>query len=419
MKNKKLRYDRIIIFLVIILLLIFGVYKLFTLNGNKKKVENDLMINLVGKTKDDVNTFINQYEFDVNIKYEYDDNVLKDKIISQSINEKEKINKKDKLELVISLGKLDLEKLESDGINEMGKVPVMMYHGIVDKLSSETSYTGGNVDKDGYNRTYEAFDNDLEFYYSQGYRMVRLIDYVNGDFDTPYGYSPIVLTFDDGNENNIKVTGLDSDGNIIIDDHSAVGILEKYKKKYKDFNVTATFFVNDDLFGQPLYNEKILKWLVDNGYDIGNHTRDHNNLSNTTTLKTQEVIASIYKKLDGIIPNKYVNIIALPFGNPIKKTHENFQYVLNGIYEDYTYETIAALRVGWEPEVSPFNKDFDKTYIKRCRAYDNEGKEFDIKMVFEMLEKRKYISDGNKDTIVINEDDKNNVIDTTKRIITY
>lgn len=71
--------------------------------------------------------------------------------------------------------------------------------------------------------------------------MIRLNDYINGIVDVELGKSPIVLTFDDGLENNIKVTGLDSDGNIIIDPNSAVGILEEFKKKYPDFNVTATF----------------------------------------------------------------------------------------------------------------------------------------------------------------------------------
>ena len=43
----------------------------------------------------------------------------------------------------------------------------MMYHGIVD--TTENEYTGGNVDKDGYNRTSNAFLEDLEFYYEKGY----------------------------------------------------------------------------------------------------------------------------------------------------------------------------------------------------------------------------------------------------------
>lgn len=47
--------------------------------------------------------------------------------------------------------------------------------------------------------------------------MIRLDDYINGKVDVEYGKSPIILTFDDGNEDNIKVTGLDDNGNIIID----------------------------------------------------------------------------------------------------------------------------------------------------------------------------------------------------------
>ena len=38
--------------------------------------------------------------------------------------------------------------------------------------------------------------------------------------------------------------------------------------------------------------------------------------------------------------------------------------------------------------------------MKRCRAYDNNGKDFDIDMVFNrILKKNRYISDGNPDTI--------------------
>ena len=65
------------------------------------------------------------------------------------------------------------------------------------------------------------------------------------------------------------------------------------------------------------------------------------------------------------------------------------------------------------------DKDFDKTFLKRCRAYDNNGKEFDITMVFNMLKNNKYISDGNSDTIVIKEIDKDKLVTTDKKVITY
>ena len=40
-------------------------------------------------------------------------------------------------------------------------------------------------------------------------------------------------------------------------------------------------------------------------------------------------------------------------------------------------------------------------FLKRIRAYDNNGKEFDIEMNFERLKDTRYVSDGNKDTITI------------------
>ncbi len=399
---------------------------IFVLVKDKKTIKDiitkdNVMVNLVDKSVNDVEALLGDLKFDIKYNYVYSDDYDKDVIISQSIKEGTTITGTDEeLVLEVSKGKLDKEKLESDGINEMGKVAVMMYHGIVNKKNSETKYTGGNVDKDGYTRTSEAFANDLEGFYQKGYRMISLNDYINGNIDTEYGKSPIVITFDDGNANNIFVKGLDDDGNIIIDENSAVGILEQFKKKYPDYNVTATFFVTGALFNQPEYNEKILNWLVDNGYDIGNHTKTHLNIGNSKSSQVQYEIAYVYKQLDNIIPDKYVKIIALPFGSPLNKKNENFQYVLSGIDdEDYSYETNAALRVGWEPEVSSYSKDFDKTYIKRCRGYDNNGKEFDIEMILKMLDKTRYVSDGDANTIVASSDQEDNIITTDKEIILY
>lgn len=405
-----------ILLLFVIIIASFIVVEKFYLNNDKTKEEKLVMENLVGKDEKVLNKFK-----DLNLvkEYKYDDSIAKGKIISQSIKENTKYKKTDTLNVVISLGKIDKEKLKADNINEIGKIPIMMYHGIREKTSTSTGTIGGNVDKDGYNRTPEAFRKDLEFYYENGYQMIRLEDYINGKINTEYGKSPIVLTFDDGNEDNIKVQGLDENGNIIIDPNSAVGILEEFKKNHPKTKVTATFFVNGGLFNQSQYNEKILNFLVDNGYDVGNHTQYHLDIKKSTPDKVQKEIAYVYDELERIIPNKYVKIIALPFGSPYSKENENFKYVLSATYNEKTYETAAALRVGWEPEVSPFDKKFDKTFLKRCRAYDNNGQEFDIEMVFKILENNRYISDGNENTIVISEKDKDKVADTTLELITY
>ena len=412
-KRKKLNIVKLLSIIIGIVLLVAGIFLIIKAIPEKKI----FMLDIEGMDINEVNDVLSEYELDINTEYKYDDNILKDKVISQSIPKDTEINKGDKLDLVVSLGKRDLEKLKADGINELGKVPIMMYHGIKNMNNSDTRYTGGNVDKDGYTRTAEAFRNDLEFYYTNGYRMVKLSDYINGNIDIEYGKSPIVLTFDDGNDNNILVTGLDENGDIIIDKNSAVGILEEFKKNHPDAPVSAIFFVTSALFNQPEYNEKIIKWLVNNGYEVGNHTKGHNNLSNTTEAQTEEVIGSVYSQLNDIIGDKYSKLVALTFGTPYNKTHANYIHVLRGEYNGVKYETEAALRVGWEPEVSPYHHDFDKQFLKRCRAYDNNGNDFDIKMVFRMLETTRYVSDGDKETIITSKANKDLIVSGIKKEI--
>ncbi len=380
------------------------------------KKEKIMIPSYINKDKNEIIEFCKEDKCEVSIKYDYDVNIEEGKIIKQSKKDEE-IEEKEKIEIVVSKG-INYQLYIDNNVNELGRIPVMMYHGIIDKKSEETSYTGGNVDKDGYQRTYEAFINDLEFYYKSGYRMIRLADYVNGKIDCELGKSPIVLTFDDGLSNNIKVTGLDENGEIIIDPHSAVGILESFKKKYPDFKVTATFFLNGGLFNQKEYNDKIIDWMIKNGYDIGNHTYSHADLTTTSEEGTIKEVGKMYKLLK-TKTDKFVNIVALPYGTPYKSTHANFKHVLSGTYEGETYETICTLRVGWESDYSPFYKDFNPQFVKRIRAYDNDGNDFDITYNFKYLETRRYISDGNPNTIVVKNENVEKIGETNLKIIGY
>lgn len=386
----------VIIFTFIILLsLYFILFNNKTSKEPKEEIKKIKIGSLLGKTLEDAKKFTNNIEIE-----KVESNELEDTIIEQN---KEEIKEDEKLKIKIATP-INYNKLK---VNELGLVPIMMYHGIVN--IDKTNYIGGNVDKDGYNRTSNAFRKDLEFYYNEGYKMIRLTDYVDGIIDVKQGYSPLILTFDDGHANNIKVTGLDKDGEIIIDPNSAVGILEKFKNDYNT-QVTATFFLNGGLFNQPEYNEKIIKWLIKNGYDIGNHTNTHVNFSNVDINRSIEEVGIIYEKLEKIIPNKYVNIVALPFGSPYNLSHSNFSAILKGNYNNKEYTTKSTLRVGWESELSPFHMNFNKTFLKRIRAYDNNGKEFDIQMNFNILKNKRYISDGNKNIITV----PDNLINTIK-----
>lgn len=397
--NKKLK---VIYRLVALFILLVATAISFLIINNLKEIK---MIDLKNKTVEEVKKYAVDNKLDLHIEEIYSDDVDKGKLINQSIKKGTALKEHQKLVVTISLGKMDKEIYSKYNVDESGRVPIMMYHGIHNVKSDDTAYTSGNIDKQGYQRTGEAFRNDLTFYYQKDYRMIRLDDYVKGVIDVPIGKSPIVLTFDDGLKNNISVTGTDDKGNIIIDPNCAVGILEEFKTKYPDFNITATFFLNSSLFQQPQYNDKILKWLIDKGYDIGNHSYGHTNFDDISIEETQMEIAKMYMKLDQIIPNKYVNIVALPFGSPYETDHQNFAYILNGEYNGFNYKTEATLRVGWESDYSPFSKSFNKEFLKRIRAYDNNGLEFDIDMNFKNLENNRYISDGDKNKVVVR--DKN------------
>ena len=295
------------------------------------------------------------------------------------------------------------EEYRNAGVNELNSVPILMYHRIYGMKNSETSYTGGNVDKDGYNRTSEAFEADLRSFYEQGYRMMRLTDFVDGYIDVPFGYSPLILTFDDGIR-DVVLEGWNDDGTPKFDPTCAIGILEKIKTEYPDYNVTATFFVNDTLFenGEET-DKKVMKWMVDNGYDIGNHTRDHAKLGGCSAEEIEKQVGYMYKKLDSIIPGQYVNIVALPYGSPesMGPEHPEYEKIFAGTYDGFEYTTKASLLCAWTRSYSPFVRDYEYRRIRRIRGYDNGGEYWDIEDNFKQLNNgKRYISDGEPDTIV-------------------
>ena len=108
----------------------------------------------------------------------------------------------------------------------------------------------------------------------------------------------------------------------------------------------------------------------------------HPDFTKIDSSKTQVEIGKLYQLLDSKILNRYVNIVALPFGSPYKKSHNNFNYIIKGSIDNYNYETKATLRVGWEADYSPFDINFDPLLIKRIRAYDNNGQDLVLLLLY-------------------------------------
>lgn len=271
--------------------------------------------------------------------------------------------------------------------NEAGKIMILMYHNVGEE---EQTWT----------RTVDNLKKDLETLYDSGYRPISLSDYVNGDITTEMGYTPVVLTFDDGNLNNFKYL---EDGS--IDPNCAVGILIDFNKAHPDFPLEATFFITSSTpFKQSQYAKEKVEALIEMGMDIGNHSKDHMNFKDASKEDLETQLGYQAEYLESFTPSGYkVNTLALPYGSR-PKNKELEVYLQKGKYKDYSYENIAILNVGWYPALSPYHNDFNALSLPRVRAsemdVDNVGM-YNYLAYFEAHPDEKFISDGNADIITV------------------
>ncbi len=284
---------------------------------------------------------------------------------------------------------LSQEEIEAIKPNEMGEVMVIMYHGITSKNST-------------YTRTAESFRADLEELYEMGFRAISLRDFVSGNITTEAGYTPVVFTFDDGNQSNFNLIE-DADGNLIIDPDSAVGILENFYEKHPDFGLEATFFLNAGIpFGQEEYVDYKLKYLVDRGMDFGNHSYGHEHFKDLDTAGIEKSLGKNKAQYMNYIEGYEFNLLALPFGER-PKSEEAKEKLKKGSYEGIEYENIAILNVGWRPSYSSYSASFDQHSILRVQSGDGPQQMRDYLDAYYKSPSLRFISDGNPKTITVPE----------------
>lgn len=275
--------------------------------------------------------------------------------------------------------------------NEAGRVMVLMYHSI------------GETDS-AWEITPDSFRADLEYLYANGYRPISLEKFVRGQIDTPAGLTPVILTFDDANQNNFNL--IEEAGNLKIDPDSAIGIMEEFNKKYEDFNVTATFYVyGTNAFRQSQYVDFKLSYLIDNGYDIGNHTFGHARLIEATSSEeVQYQIGHMAAYINEVLPDYEMNTFSIPYGQRPKGDLNDF--LLSGEYDDFAYKHIAVLEVGSHPSHSVFDSRFDFGAIPRIRA-SNTDEPQESSDWFEYFEKNphlRFVSDGFENVVTVPQD---------------
>ncbi|GIH92941.1 polysaccharide deacetylase family protein [Planobispora siamensis] len=277
------------------------------------------------------------------------------------------------------------EKAAKAKANELGQIPVLMYHRVVDKPT--------NMD----DRTPKQFRTELERLAKDGYVPITAAEYVTGRIDIPEGRHAVVLTFDDASPSQLTLDGTGTPA-----PNTAVAILADVAKRNPGFRPVATFYVTRDMFGKatPEEQTQMLAWLHDNGYDIGNHTKNHENLLGKPKKQVTAEISAGHRLITDLIEAAPVTL-ALPYGNqPSTK-----EWGLKGRSGDVSYNYGGVFRAGYTPAPSPFSKDFDPVGIPRIRAMDKKGSEcsrFCSTAWLDWLEKNadeRYTSDGDVETV--------------------
>ena len=257
--------------------------------------------------------------------------------------------------------------------NESGKIIIVMYH----KFAHE--------EKDEWTRSYDNFYNDLKYLYDHGYRSVSLSDYLNNTMNVPIGCTPIIFTFDDGSKGQFNLVKNDS-GDLIASPNSAVGVMERFNLEYPDFKLNGTFFINSTGFfqGEGTESER-LNYLIDRGFEIGNHTATHLDFSKASISTIQREVGTVANLVSNLTNGYNVSALALPFGISSK---EYKSYIASGEYNGQNYNNKVILLVGAAPVYSANNEKTNLLALPRVRATGgNKVVECDLYYWLDYMEK--------------------------------
>ncbi len=262
--------------------------------------------------------------------------------------------------------------------NELGEVPVIMYHRILPDPPG------------GYDRFPRQFRAELRQLYEQGYRPVRAVDLVRGDLDLPAGTSPVVLTFDDSTREQLAY---DEAGDIAPD--TAIAILLDFAATHEGFDPVASVYVNEAPFGGVADGPRMLADLHARGFELGNHTAGHRNLGQLSAAQVCRGLAGGVELITDAVPGAQVRTLSLPLGVPPQRAGWPPRGRAGGV----AYEHEGVFLVGAEPAPSPFSVEFDPLAIPRMRSASWDGGEPDYASGFwlDVLARhpgRRYLSDG-------------------------
>lgn len=270
--------------------------------------------------------------------------------------------------------------------NELGRVMVLEYHRI-------------DHPEERWTRTPENFRRDLETLYARGYRLQALNDLLDGRITVAAGMTPVILTFDDSSPGQFRY--VEQEGRLVIDPRSAVGILEAFVAERPDFGRAATFYVlpgakrPNRLFDQEEHAGRKLQFLVERGYEIGNHTLWHANLGKYPERVVREQLAEAQVWVQKHVPGYRFRTLALPHGVYPRDT----AWAITGEAKGTSYRHDAILMVAGGAAPSPYARTFDPYRLPRIQAVERDLAYW--LQHFDRNPQDRFVGDGDPATITI------------------
>jgi hypothetical protein len=280
--------------------------------------------------------------------------------------------------------------------NELGEIMVLEYHRL-----------GQNEGE--WIRRPEHFQRDLETLYAKGYRPVLMRDVVRGHIDLPAGTTPVVFTIDDSSLGQFYLL---EDGS--IDPNTMMGMWDRFAQANPAWHYGAVWCIlpgaehPSNFFGERPTREvpraereqrirRKMEHIVEARHEACNHTMWHARLDRYEDAFVQDQIGSGQDSIKAYLPPDYeIVTFALPLGMWPK----NRALAWEGRYRDgKTYRNQAVLEVSGGPNPSPFDTRFDPRSINRFIVAPNA-----LERQLEAYERnpgRRYVSDGNLNTITI------------------
>jgi peptidoglycan/xylan/chitin deacetylase (PgdA/CDA1 family) len=279
--------------------------------------------------------------------------------------------------------------------NELGRIPIVEWHQVVD--------ADGN-----YKVSRERFKAELKELHDRGYVPISLAEYLDKKIDLPAGKSPVLFTFDDASPSQFRY--LDRGGKLVVDPTSAVGILLDFIKANPDWKAKGlfcalpaaqaghAFFGDKGIDGQlSAWRFLKLKFLVEQGFELCNHTLWHAQLNKYSDGVVQEQLARGALAIDSAVPGYVVRGMALPYG--IWPKNKALAYA--GSWHDakgkrdVRYKNEAVFEVAGGPARSPYDPQFNAKALPRVPLQGGTKLTPTLDAMDKPGPMARYVSDGN------------------------